>query len=271
MKFGFVFPFGNAVQAVAWAQTAEQAGWDGFFIADLIWGLDAWSLLAAIAVQTHRIRLGTMLTPMPWIKPWKLASETVTLDHLSGGRTILAVGLGANDTGAGNYGLETDRKLKAELLDEGLEIITRLWQGQSIQYSGKHYTLTPTTFPPPPPPVQQPRIPVWVVGVWPRMKSIARVFKYDGILPMKLSSDGKIGQAEPADVQALNDYAKQHRSSVTPFDIIVEGHTSGEDKRAGSATLQPWAESGATWWIESRWGQGEAAVLARLRQGPPQL
>lgn len=88
----------------------------------------------------------------------------MTLDHVSNGRAILAVGLGANDAGAADMGLPTDRKLKAELLGEGLEIVTGLWQGQPFSYEGKHYTLRPTEFPPPPPPVQRPCIPIWVVG-----------------------------------------------------------------------------------------------------------
>jgi Luciferase-like monooxygenase len=269
MNYGFVFPFGDARQLVAWAREAEGAGWDGFFVADLVWGLDAWVALGAAAVQTERIRLGTMLTPMPWVKPWKLASETMTLDHLSKGRAILAVGLGANDTGAGNYGLETERKLKAGLLDEGLEIVTDLWKGKSITYQGQHYSLTPTDFPPPPATVQEPRIPVWVVGAWPKAKSMERVLKYDGIMPMTVGADGKVGQAGPEAVQALKAYVAERRKLTTPFEIVVEGRTWGEDRAAARETVRVWEESGATWWIESLWGQEEAVVLKRLREGPP--
>jgi alkanesulfonate monooxygenase SsuD/methylene tetrahydromethanopterin reductase-like flavin-dependent oxidoreductase (luciferase family) len=271
MKYGFVFPFGDAMQMVDWAKEAEQTGWDGFFVADLVWGLEAWVALGAAALQTERIRLGTMLTPMPWVSPWKLASQTATLDQLSNGRTILAVGLGANDTGAGNYGLPTDRKVKAELMDEGLAIVTELWKGKSIQYEGRHYHLSPTDFPPPAPPVQQPRIPIWVVGAWPKQKSMARVLGYDGMMPMTTGADGKIGQAGPEAVKAIRAYVDERRTLKTPFEIVVEGQTSGEDKAAGRETVRMWEESGATWWIESLWGQGEDVVLKRLKEGPPRV
>ena len=59
----------------------------------------------------------------------------------------------------------------ADLLDEGLDILTGLWQGQPFSYQGKHYQVQPTDFLPPPPPLQQPRIPIWVVGAWPKPKS----------------------------------------------------------------------------------------------------
>lgn len=97
------------------------------------YGIDAWSLLAAIAERTSRVRLGTMLTPLPWRRPWKVASQAVTLDELSGGRAILAVGLGAVDTGLGKCGEVTDRRIRAELLDEGIEVIANLWAGTPTQ------------------------------------------------------------------------------------------------------------------------------------------
>jgi alkanesulfonate monooxygenase SsuD/methylene tetrahydromethanopterin reductase-like flavin-dependent oxidoreductase (luciferase family) len=232
-----------------------------------MWGLEAWMVLGAAATQTERIKLGTMLTPLPWASPWKVASQTVTLDHLSNGRAILSVGLGANDTGAGNFGVATERKIKAELLDEGLEIVTGLWQGQPFSHESKHYTLKPTPFPPPPPPVQQPRIPIWVVGAWPKEKSMARVAKYDGILPMKMKADGAVEQIGMAEVPAIKTYVAERRTLTTPFEVIVEGATVDAND---TATVQGWAEAGATWWIEALWGKEEEVVLKRLRQGPPQ-
>src|SRR5512137_1911371 len=99
MRYGFVLPKGDARTAAGLAREAEQAGWDGFFVWEPVWGIDAWVALTAAAMQTQKIRLGTMLTPISRMRPWKLASETATLDNLSGGRVILSVGLGATDTG----------------------------------------------------------------------------------------------------------------------------------------------------------------------------
>ena len=155
MRYGFVLPQGDARTAANLAREAEQAGWDGFFVWEPVWGIDAWVALTAAAMVTERIRLGTMLTPLSRMRPWKLASETVTLDQLSGGRVILAVGLGAPDTGFASFGEETRRKERAELLDEGLDILTGLWRGQPFSYQGKHYQVSPTEFAPPPPPLQQ--------------------------------------------------------------------------------------------------------------------
>ena len=116
MKYGFVLPWGDARIAADFAYEAERAGWDGFFVWEPVWGADAWVALTAAAMRTERIRLGTMLTPLARMRPWKLASETATLDHLSNGRVILAVGLGALDSGFENFGEVPDRKTRAELL-----------------------------------------------------------------------------------------------------------------------------------------------------------
>ncbi len=87
------------------------------------------------------------------------------MDNLSQGRVILSVGLGATNTGFEEFGEVTDRKTRAELLDESLDIVTGLWRGQPFNYAGKHYKIKECAFQPPPPPVQQPGIPIWVVGV----------------------------------------------------------------------------------------------------------
>ena len=121
MNYGFVFPAFDALLALDYAVEAEKAGWDGFFVSEPVWGIDAWVTLAAIAMRTQRIRLGTMLSPISRMRPCKLASETVTLDILSAGRVILSVGLGALDTGFEAFGEVTDRKMRAELMDEGLD------------------------------------------------------------------------------------------------------------------------------------------------------
>jgi hypothetical protein len=274
MKYGFVLPYGDARAAADLAHLAEASGWDGFFVWEPVWGIDAWVSLAAAAMRTGRIRLGTMLTPLARMRPWKLASESVTLDHLSNGRVILSVGLGAVETGFEAFGEVMDRKTRAELLDEGLDILTGLWRGQPFSYSGKHYRVKPTDFSPPPPPVQQPRIPIWVVGAWPRPKSMQRVLRYDGLLPMGIDEQGRPGQLDPDGIRAAKAYLEANRQEKTPFDIVVEGVTSGEDPVQAAETVRPWAEAGATWWIEARWEAGSNSreqLEQRLRQGPPRL
>src|SRR5690242_10277963 len=136
-----------------------------------------------MAACTERIRLGTMLTPLPWRRPWKVASQVATLDQLSGGRAVLAVGVGAVTTDLPVTGEATDLRLRAEMMDEGIDLIRGLWSG-ARSYAGAHYRyetdrddLGEVARP-----VQE-RIPIWVVAVWPRLKSMRRVLRCDGVIP----------------------------------------------------------------------------------------
>jgi len=273
MKYGFVLPSGDARTAADFASQAERARWDGFFVWEPVWGIDAWVALAAAATRTETIRLGTMLTPLSRMRPWKLASETATLDNLSNGRLILAVGLGAVDTGFAEFGEVTDRKTRAELLDEGLDILTGLWRGQPFEYKGKHYTVKPTSFSPPPPPLQKPRIPIWVVGAWPSQKSMLRASRYDGLLPNVIGEDGKVRLGPPTldEIRQMKAFMAANRRETTPFDIIVEGRTPGEEPGQGAEITRAWAQAGATWWLEAMWEavKEPGAVLRRIAQGPP--
>ena len=274
MKYGFVLPMGDARQVADLAQAAEAAGWDGIFVWEPVWGMDAWVCLTAAAMLTSRIRLGTMLTPLSRMRPWKLASETVTLDLLSNGRVILAMGLGAVDTGFIQFGEETDRKQRAELLDEGLEILTGLWKGQPFQFTGQHYQVKPTEFMPPPPPVQQPRIPIWVVGAWPSKKSMARAIRWDGLLPTVLKPKTGAAGASPDEVKRMVEYIQERRTAETPYDVVVEGETPGDQPGEAREIIKPWSEAGATWWTETRWNvnrdaEGLRLIRQRIEQGPP--
>ena len=140
MRYGVVLPGGTATEQLDQAVLAEQAGWDGVFVWEAAYGVDAWTLLAAMAVKTGRVRLGTMLTPLPWRRPWKVASQVVTLDQLSGGRAILAVGVGAVDTDLPDTDEVTGLRARAERLDEGIDLIRALWDG-GTSYQGRYYRL----------------------------------------------------------------------------------------------------------------------------------
>ncbi len=270
MQFGFILPFGDARTAAELAHIAEMEGWDGFFMWEPVWGIDPWVGLAAAAMRTSTIRLGTMLTPLPIRKPWKLASETATLDNLSGGRLILSVGLGAPETGFARFGEDTDRKRRAARLDEGLHVLTGLWAGQPFSFEGEYYHLQPTDFSVPPPPVQQPRIPIWVVGAYPSHKSMQRALRYDGLIPNVLDAEGKAGNVTLEALPAIAKYVREHRANTDSYQIIAEGLTSGSDRPAAAAKVQPWQDAGATWWLESNWEEKDFAAIAhRVRQGPP--
>lgn len=272
MRYGITLPYEDDPRAlVDLAVEAEAAGWDGVFVWDGITWNDAWVTLAAIAACTERVRLGTMLTPISRRRPWKLAQESATLDRLSNGRLVLPVGLGAPDTGFANFGEETDRKIRAQLLDEGLDILNGLWSGQPFSYQGQHNQIDNVTFAPTP--RQSPRIPIWVVGAWPRMKSMRRVLRCDGILPAMMDEQGKSRDTTPDDIRAIKQYVEANRSETTPFDIVMEGETPGDDRERAATVVRPLAEAGVTWWLENVWATpreqgGLEGMRKRILQGP---
>lgn len=269
MKYGFILPFGDARVAADLAHEAEQAGWNGFFLWEPICGVDAWIGLTAAAMQTSHIRLGTMLSPISRMRPWELASKAATLDRLSSGRVIVSVGLGAIGTGFAQFGEITDRKLRAERVNEGLEIITGLWHGQPFSYTGKHYQLQPVDAAAPPPPIQQPRIPIWVVGAWPHPKSMERALKYDGLIPQGLHAENE------AQFQVFEEMMSSLRAQHTQrsaFDIVIDYKVPRTQRSDKAETVRRWASAGATWWIEGLWEATDVQeVQQHIAQGPPRV
>lgn len=276
MNYGVVITGGSAQEQLEAALEAEQAGWDGVFLWEGIYGSDPYVTMGAIAARTERIRLGTMLTPAPRRQPWKLASEMLSIDQISNGRAIVALGLGATDfPGWRQIGAETDRKLRAERLDETIDILTMLWSGKASGYAGKHFPIE--EFGAGPASVQQPRIPIWVVGAWFSQKSMERVARCDGLLPHVLPPAGQSewgaddvrSALTPDLLRQMKSWIEQRRTLTTPFDIVIEGETPGDDPVKATAQLQPFQDAGVTWWIEARWSDDRDGVLQRIRQGPP--
>jgi alkanesulfonate monooxygenase SsuD/methylene tetrahydromethanopterin reductase-like flavin-dependent oxidoreductase (luciferase family) len=260
-------------EAVELGRLAEEHGWDGVFMAEPVWGTDPWATLAAISMVTSRIRLGTMLTPPSRRRPWTLASQVATLDRLSGGRAILSVGLGALDSGFESFGEVTDRRARAELLDESLEVVTGLWSGEPFAFEGRHVHVSESTFFPGLPPVQRPRVPIWVVAAWRRPRSMARALRYDGILPC-IVENGQVRTLTPDELRSLRAEIEVERGTLEGFDLVVEGTTPLDDPAAAQATVEQWIEAGATWWMESNWEpygreDGAAILRDRIEAGPP--
>jgi alkanesulfonate monooxygenase SsuD/methylene tetrahydromethanopterin reductase-like flavin-dependent oxidoreductase (luciferase family) len=276
MKYGFVLPWGDAATAAELATAAEDAGWDGFFVWEPVWGVDAWVALTAAAMRTSRIRLGTMLTPLPRRRPWDLAGQTAALDNLSGGRVILSVGLGAVHEGWLAFEPDPGRRARAEMLDEGLAVLAGLWRGQPFEHDGKHFRVRPTDFMVPPPPVQRPRVPVWVVGAWPAPRSMRRAARWDGWLPNVVPAEpgGEQPAATPSLVREATAEIRRLRAAdgldMAGYDVIVEGSTTPETM---AAEVDRWRGSGATWYLEADWTVERSAVreyaLERLAARPP--
>jgi alkanesulfonate monooxygenase SsuD/methylene tetrahydromethanopterin reductase-like flavin-dependent oxidoreductase (luciferase family) len=277
VRYGFLIPTGGPRVVAGLASEVEEAGWDGVFYWDGICvgevdTYDPWVVMAAMAMRTERVRIGAILTPPARRRPWKLARETVALDHLSGGRLVLPVGLGAlDDGGFSKVGEPTGRKVRAHLLDESLEILTGLWSGEPFSYEGEHYQMEEMTFRPPP--VQRPRIPIWVVGAWPSRKSMGRALRYDGVLVAAVGGSAESSGVTPETIGEVKAYVEEKRDETTPFDIVWEGQTPGEDQGRAASIVRPYAEAGATWWIESPWMPPNEPkdLRVRIQQGPPRL
>ncbi|TDD27746.1 LLM class flavin-dependent oxidoreductase [Kribbella turkmenica] len=286
MRFSINIPnfgdFADARTVARVAAAAEDAGWDGLFLWDHVvhskrerqgqaFG-DPWMLLTAAALATSRIKLGPLVTPVARRRPEQLARQIATLDALSGGRVVFGAGLGGPiDDEFGSFGAATDPKVLAEMLDEGLDLLTRYWSGETVHHDGRHYrvddvTLLPAT-------VQQPRPPVWIAGYWPRRTPMRRAARWDGAVPLFLTANH--GVAPPVDdFRELMDYLGELRGDrSTPYDVVVGGISDPADYRG---TVEPLAEAGATWWDERQLLSGDdfhrlEPVLRRIEQGPPTL
>ncbi|UOY03137.1 LLM class flavin-dependent oxidoreductase [Blastococcus sp. PRF04-17] len=258
MRFGVSLPcFGTDVDAAViadWAHTAEAAGWDGFFLWDHLFAfadgpidvVDPWIALTAAACATSRIRLGTLVTPLPRRRPVVVARQTVTLDRLSGGRLTLGVGSGAFPFEWDYVGEEGDHRTRGEMLDEHLDLLDRLWTGEPVRHEGRHYRAAGPEWSAIcyPPPLQRPRVPVWVGGSWPGTRPFVRAARWDGVVPMR---DGPWEVAHTAAVAAR---MRELRGDLTGFDIAVPGESSGSDAARGELHAAH-ADAGATWWIEA--------------------
>jgi alkanesulfonate monooxygenase SsuD/methylene tetrahydromethanopterin reductase-like flavin-dependent oxidoreductase (luciferase family) len=277
MKYGIYLPnYGDAISAsnlAEFAKTAEKSGWDGFFIFDHILVsknqghqmVDPWVALAAMAMTTEHIRIGTTATPVARRRPWKLARETVTLDHLSGGRLTITVGLGAPEKAEFAYfGEPVDPRIRAEKLDEGLNILTGLWTGKPFSYKGMHYQIDKIKFRPAT--LQKPRIPVWVGGYWPNRAPFRRAARWDGAFPLKHG-----GAMRPKDFEALKAFIDAHRVIDTPYDLVTMGYLRQVAKDKRRKSLNALEDSGVTWWLESffQLKHSFSDLLSQIEQGPP--
>jgi alkanesulfonate monooxygenase SsuD/methylene tetrahydromethanopterin reductase-like flavin-dependent oxidoreductase (luciferase family) len=274
MMYGINIPnFGDYSDSVVIADLAceaENSGWDGFFIWDHIEGempfCDPTVALSVIALRTNRIKLGAMITPIPRRRPWKVAREMVTLDHLSGGRVIMGVGLGNPPTEFSKFGEDPGTRIRAEKLDEGLEIITGLWSGGSFSYYGNHFKLEEVIFRPRP--VQEPRIPIWVAGFWPNKSPFRRAALYDGVYPAMNWPD----MLTTAHLKKILAYIGKHKKDEGNLDVIVGGNTPG-DPTKGAEVVKTWLDAGATWWSEdiNGWRGSLEEMRERISQGPPKI
>lgn len=217
--------------AIDVARTAEAAGWDGVFVWDHLMYrppveriADPWIVLAAMAQATERLVLGPMVTPIARRRAQVLARQTATLDRLSNGRLVFGAGLGGDPGGElSRFDEEMDARVRAKMLDEGLEHMDRWWRGEEA--NGVRLL---------PQPLQRPRIPVWVASRFPNLAPVRRAARWDGWFPIGLTS--------PDDLVVQLAYGHRHRPAhAGSWDVAVQG-LHDEDPA-------PWVAAGATWWL----------------------
>jgi alkanesulfonate monooxygenase SsuD/methylene tetrahydromethanopterin reductase-like flavin-dependent oxidoreductase (luciferase family) len=251
-------PFAPPETLVSLAIDAEQAGWDGVFFWDHVTWLpelrlnvhDPWVLLGAVAGRTERVLLGTMVTPLARRRPWKVAKEITTLDHLSGGRAVLGVGLGAPpDAEFGAFGEPTAARHRADMLDEGLAVLDGLLRGR-VDHDGEHYQVHTELLPRP---VQDPRPPIWVAGESPHRRPLERAIRWDGFVP--LSADGALTPDQVADY--LDGVER------SPAWDVVAVHLAG-------IPAHDYEQAGVTWLVEGIDPEGDwiDELRASIRRGP---
>jgi alkanesulfonate monooxygenase SsuD/methylene tetrahydromethanopterin reductase-like flavin-dependent oxidoreductase (luciferase family) len=275
MQFGLDVPttgeYADARVLAQLAAEAEASGWDGFFIWDVLLGdqpaIDPWIALTAIALQTSRIKIGLMITPLARHRPWLVARQLANLDQLSNGRVVCTVGLGHSERDFTAFAEASDLTVRASKLDESLAILNGLWTTDHFSFTGAHYTLHNVTLLPKP--VQVPRIPIWVAGGWPRRAPFRRAARWDGISFKSVPHGGGRWLTLDEFREGVA-YSQAQRTSDAPFEILMSGETPDEPGEANDK-LSAFAEAGATWWVEEGLGWSLAEFRGRIQSVLPPI
>jgi alkanesulfonate monooxygenase SsuD/methylene tetrahydromethanopterin reductase-like flavin-dependent oxidoreductase (luciferase family) len=258
-------PFGHPAESARLAALAERSGWDGYLTWDSLITredpppvYDPWVILAAVAMATETLRIGTCIAVVPRYKPHLLAMTLASLDALSSGRMILGVGLGdwTQPRSYQAFGETTDLEERAARLDEALEIITRLWAGTRVEHHGRHYLVDGFTLSGRP--VQEPRIPIWVGGDKPG--ALRRAARWDGWV----GPDNDPMASTPQDAMAVRRRLAEAGAGLGSFDIAWGGVTSPGD----ADLIEEYERAGVTWWVEILLGDSDS-IRARVEAGPP--
>ena len=184
---------------LAIATDAEAAGFSRLWVSDHLFldadavtkdCLEAWTLLAALAVRTNRIRIGPMVTSQSYRNPALLAKMAADVDVMSGGRLDFGVGAGWKEIEYRAYGYDfPDAPTRVTQLVETLEICTRMWKEERATYRGKHYRIENALCSPKP--AQRP-LPIWIGGSKPRVMRIAAKYAHAFNLNVSASAPAEL-------------------------------------------------------------------------------
>lgn len=253
-----VGPLADARALAHLALVAESYGWDGFFVWDHLMRPDAqapvadvWTVLAMVALATHRIRFGPMVTALPRRRPQVVARQTQTLASSSDGRLILGVGTGVDTAGEfSKFGEPGTTGSRAAALEDGVTLLKALWTGAEVWHRGSQYSAEGVQFVPPGDRVMS--IPIWVGSRRGTGRPLRLAVTCEGYFPLVDLQDFEIATAE----------IRKLRDGVGDFDLVAAG-SAADDPR-------PWVGLGATWWlvrvVEGTSVAGAAEIVARWPQ-----
>ncbi|MGI8939601.1 MAG: LLM class flavin-dependent oxidoreductase [Iamia sp.] len=259
----YLAPFEEMADPHAMAQVAvaaETAGWDGLFLWDHVHRdpdevttiADVWTMLAAVASATERIRLGPMVTPLSRRRISTVVRQTVTLDQLSRGRLTMGVGLGVDTAGElTRFGEVVDPRTRGEMLDEAADVLAEAWRGDPVEHQGPHVTVDEITFSPRP--VQRPGIPLWCAARADALRPVRRAARFDGLF---------IIEVDAAQLRRALDEVVAVRGSLEGFDVAVRVSPFDDPTLLNIP--------GVTWAVHSHAPDAtKAFVLEQATTGPP--
>ena len=196
MEFCLIYPvmegYCDPERVCRVAAAAEEEGfhsflvWDHYLIPQGPDTLDAWALLSYVAGTTSSIRLGTVVTPIPFRPPAQLAKVVATVDVLSEGRLTLGVGAGWHQPEFDGFSRWESNRVRVDQTEEALDLMVRLWGGEPVDFAGEHYSAVGAQISPPP--VQKPHPPMWFGTRGRRMMELAARYG-DGWIPTNLEPD----------------------------------------------------------------------------------
>ena len=224
------------------ARAADAAGWDALYLWDHVHRdpaevtelADVWTILAAVATTTERIRLGPMVTPLSRRRLSVLIRQTVTLDHLSGGRLTMGIGLGVDRAGElTRFGEVVDARTRADILDESVDLLIEAWAGETVTHRGEHRLIDGIAFRPRP--IQRPGIPIWCAARGSALRPVRRAARFQGLFLIEADAE-QLGRA-------IEEVASA-RGSLDGFDVAVVAPAPGDPHSHDTGLLDV---PGVTW------------------------
>ena len=251
MKFNLIYPVKEGyldrglIRDVAVA--AEEAGfygflsWDHYMLPESSETLDAWSILSYLAGQTSTIRLGTVVTPLPFRPPSQLAKIVSSVDVLSGGRTILGVGAGWHRPEFEGFSELLPTRERVAQTSEALELITTLWGEGAQDFNGRYFNAKGAEILPSS--IQKPHPPMWFGVKGPKMMELAALYG-DGWIPTNITpSDYAAGLQRLREIRTENGIKEDIKGALQNFEVFTDAsmciETICEYKDAGCEYYGP--------------------------------